>query len=201
MASRLAAVAEDSTGDAAETAGLGPRLLAYLLDSVVLFGFTMVFATIAGSIIFISSSFGEENPSDGAFLALVVVLLATMPAWLLFTLALFWWRGQSVGQYLMGLEITRDDSGVPSNGQLAAYSVLLHPIVFHPIMAVLWLYEVYQSVVVAASSILLVAGLVMGVLCVLAPLASLLFAAADRRRRGLHDRLAGMRVVKVAFGE
>ena len=196
-ASRLAAVEGDSADDAAETAGLGPRLIAYLLDSVVLFGFTMVFATISGLIVFISSDFGDENPSDGAFLAQVLVLLATMPAWLLFTLALFWRQGQSVGQYLMGLEITRDDPGVPSNGQITAYAVLLHPLIFHPVIATLWLYGVYQSIVLATSSVLLVAGLVMSALCILTPLASLVFAASDRRRRGLHDRLAGMRVIKV----
>lgn len=192
---------DDSADDAAETAGLGPRLLAYLIDSVVLLVFVMVFFIVAGLILLVSSDFGENNASDEAFLALVLVLLAAMPAWVLFTLAMFWWRGQSVGQYALGLEITREDGDRPDSGQVTAYALLLHPLVFHPILAGLWLYEVYQSVLVAESSILLVVGVAMAALCLLAPLASLAFAVSDRRRRGLHDRLAGIRLVTVTYAE
>lgn len=199
-AHRLATVRGHSADDATETAGLGPRLFAYILDSVVLFGFTMVFVTIAGLIIFISSDGGDHNPSDRAFTALVIVMLAAMPAWLIFTIGWFLRRGQSVGQYLLCLEITRDEGGVPSNGQVVAYSLALHPLVFHPIMALLWGYASYQSVI-HSSLIFLLVGISMGVLCVLAPFASLFFAASDRRRRGIHDRIAGMRVVKVIDAE
>jgi uncharacterized RDD family membrane protein YckC len=201
VAGRLAAAGRDDADDAAETAGLGPRLLAYLLDSVVLAAFALVFAIIAGSIIFFSSNGGESNPSDEAFTALVVVVLLTMPAWLLFTLTLFWKRGQSIGQYLMGIEITRDDAKVPGNAQIAAYCVCLHPLVFHPIMALLWAYAAYQSLIVQSSLILLIVGITMAFLSVLGPLATLAFAITDKRRRGIHDRLAGMRVIKVLYGE
>ena len=37
----------------------------------------------------------------------------------------------------------------------------------------------------------------MALLCLSAPLRQPIFAAVDRRRRGIHDRLAGMRVIKV----
>jgi uncharacterized RDD family membrane protein YckC len=199
----LAAVGGEIADEAAsaETAGLGARLLAYLLDTVVLFAMTMVFSTIAGLIILVSSDFGENDASDEAFLALVLVILACLPVWVLITMALFWWRGQSVGQYLMSIEITRDDGGVPSTGQIAAYTLLLHPLVFHPIVAALWMYVVYQSVILVESSILIVAAGVMATLCVLGPLTNLAFAAFDHRRRGVHDRLAGIRVVKVIYGE
>lgn len=199
-ASRLAAARGAIADDASGAAGLGSRLFAYLLDSVVLFGFTMVFATVAGLTIFISSDGGENNPSDDAFTALVVIVLATMPAWLLFTVGMFLRRGQSVGHYLTGLEITRDDRGVVSNAQVVAYCLVLHPLVFHPIMALLWAYAAYQSVIHSSLVFLLVA-ISMAVLCILAPLASLLFAASDRGRRGIHDRIAGVRVVRVADAE
>ena len=66
---------------------------------------------------------------------------------MIFTLAMFWRRGQSVGQYLMGLEITRDDGGMPGNGQIAAYTLCLHPLIFNPIMAMIWAYAAYQSLI------------------------------------------------------
>ena len=200
VAGRLAAGAGDDADDATETAGLGSRLLAYLLDSVVLAVFALVFAIIAGAIVFISSDGGENNPSDEAFSALVIVILATMPAWLLFTVSMFWRRGQSIGQYLMGLEITRDEGGVPGNGQIVAYGLCLHPLIFHPIMAVIWAYATYQSVL-HSSLLLVIVGITMAMLCLLGPLASLVFAASDRRHRGIHDRLAGIRVIKVLFAE
>jgi uncharacterized RDD family membrane protein YckC len=200
VAGRLATRAGDNTDDTAETAGLGPRLVAYFLDSVVLAVFALVFAIIAGAIVFISSDGGENNPSDEAFSALVIVILATMPAWLLFTISIFWRRGQSLGQYLMGLEITRDEGGVPSNGQIVAYCLCLHPLLFHPIMAVIWAYATYQSVL-HSSLLLVIVGITMAMLCLLGPIASLAFAAVDGRRRGIHDRLAGMRVIKVLYAE
>jgi uncharacterized RDD family membrane protein YckC len=200
VAGRLAAVGRDSADDSAETSGLGVRLFAYFLDSVLVSVFALVFAIIAGAIIFISSDGGQNDPSDEAFSALVVVVLATMPAWLLFAIAMFVRRGQSVGQYLMGLEITREDGSVPSSGEIVAYLLCLHPLLFNPVLAIIWAFAAYQSVF-HSSVILLVGGIAMALLCIVAPLASLVFAAVDRHRRGVHDRLAGMRVIKVLYAE
>jgi uncharacterized RDD family membrane protein YckC len=200
VAGRLAAVGRDNADDAAETAGLGPRLAAYLLDSVVLAAFALIFAIAAGAIVFFSSDGGESNPSDEAFTALVIVVLLAVPAWLIFIVALFWKRGQSIGQYLMGIEITRDDAKVPGNAQILAYTLCLHPLLFHPIMAGLWAYAAYQSLL-QSSLVLLIAGIMMAFLSLFGPLASLAFVLTDKRRRGIHDRLAGMRVIKVLYGE
>jgi uncharacterized RDD family membrane protein YckC len=194
-------VGRDNADDAAETAGLGPRLVAYVLDSVVLAAFALIFAIAAGAIVFFSSDGGESNPSDEAFSALVIVILLTVPAWFLFTVGLFWKRGQSVGQYLMGIEVSRDDGKVPGNGQILAYAACLHPLVFHPIMALLWAYAAYQSLIVQSSLVLLIVGITMALLSLLGPVASLAFVLSDGRRRGIHDRLAGMRVIKVLYGE
>lgn len=195
-ASRLAASGRGRADETAQTAGLGPRLLAYLLDSVICFGFTMVFATIGGLVIFVSSGGGDRNPSDAAFSALVIVVLATVPAWLLFVAGMYLRRGQSPGQYVTGIEITRDDGGVVSSAQVIAYCLVLHPLVYHPILAGVWAYASYQSVM-HSSLILLLGGITMTVLCIAAPLVSLLFVLTDGRRRGIHDRIAGVRVVKV----
>lgn len=199
-AGRLAGATGEIADASAETASLGSRVLAYLLDTVVLFFVALLFAIVAGSIVFISSNGGETNPSDGAFTALVVVILLTMPAWFLFSVAMFLKRGQSVGQYLMGIEITREDGGVPGNGQIVAYTLCLHPLMFNPILATIWAYAAFQSVI-HESLVLLIVGIAMAFLGLVAPVASLLFMLTDGRRRGIHDRLAGMRVVKVLYAE
>ena len=123
-AGRLAAGAGDNADDATETAGLGPRLARvsprqrcscpysrWCLPSLPVqssFSAAMAARTIPAT---------RHSP-------LSYCHSATMPAWFLFTVAMFWRRGQSVGQYLIGLEVTRDDGGVPSNGQIVAYWLL-----------------------------------------------------------------------------
>jgi uncharacterized RDD family membrane protein YckC len=161
----------------------------------------MVFAIVAGLIVFVSSNYGDRNPSDAAFLALVIVLLATMPSWLLLTFALLKRRGQTIGQYLFGLRVEREDRGQPTSGQLGAYLTALHPLVFHPGFAGLWGLLAYESVVIVTSSVMLYFSLTMVFLCLVAPVASLLFAAADRQRRGVHDRIAGLRVTMLEYDE
>ena len=67
-------------------------------------------------------------------------------------------------------------------------------------MAVLWAYAAYQSLI-HSSLVFLMVGFTMAILSVVGPLASLAFALSDKRRRGIHDRLAGMRVIKVLYAE
>ena len=204
MAERLAAarpalVGGENVEDAAGTwrVGIGVRALAYLIDSVFLFGFTAVFATIAGLTIFISSDFGEENPSDGAFLALVVILVAAMPSWILLNLLLLRFRSQSLGQYVLGLRIVREDGNPARIRQLCVYFAALHPLGFHPIFAGLWALVAWESVVLATSTVLFLAAIALALLCLAGPVASLVFAALDGRRRGVHDRLAGLVMVRL----
>lgn len=205
MAERLAAARSalgggDDAENAAESsrAGLGVRLIAYLIDSIFLFGFTAVFATIAGLTVFVSSNFGNENPSDGAFLALVVILLAAMPSWITLNLLLLRFRSQTLGQYVLGLSVIREDGGPTAVRQLCFYFAALHPLGFHPIFALLWALVAWESVVLATSTVLFIASLVLGLLCIFGPLANLFFAALDGRSRGVHDRLAGLVLVRMA---
>ncbi len=197
-ASEFAAIGGERADDAEGLVGhadIGSRLLAYLVDSLVMFVFTMVFAIVAGLIVFVSSNYGSGNPSDGAFLALVIVLLATMPSWYVLTFALLKSRGQTIGHYLFGLHVLREDGAAPTTGQVGAYLAALHPLVFHPGFAGLWGLLAYESVVIVTSSVMLYFSLTMVFLCLVAPIATLVFVAVDRHRRGVHDRLAGLRLV------
>src|SRR5438477_121981 len=107
-------------------AGLGSRLTAYVLDSVFLFAFTMLFATASFLNIYLRSDSGRDNASDGTIWLSVYMLLLTVPAWFLFNLALTSRRGHTVGQYVMGLRLG-SAGGTPLPGQrLAAYWLPMH---------------------------------------------------------------------------
>jgi uncharacterized RDD family membrane protein YckC len=196
MAERLAASAirgrTSATTPDAGRATLGPRVLAYLLDSLVLFVFWVLFGALAALVILSSSDFGEQNPSDRAFSIVPIVLLSMMPSWLLLNVLLIHRRGQTVGQYVVGLRVEMEDGSRPSLRQLAVYWLLLHPLLFHPLPALFWLVIVLASL---GNNGIVVVSLALALLSTLAPVASLLFALADPQHRALHDRLAGLRVV------
>lgn len=199
MAERLAASAmkvrtSASTPDEGRAA-LGPRLLAYLLDSLVLFVFTILFVSIASLAIISSSDFGEQNPSDRAFSIFAIVLLATMPCWLLLNVLLIHKRGQTLGQYVLGLRLATEDGSEPTLGRLLLYWLALHPLLFHPLLAGFWIFIAFFSL---GNNGIVILSLGMALLSIVAPLASLLFALVDPEHRALHDRLAGLRVVHLS---
>ena len=184
----------DEAEVASGPAGLGSRLMAYVLDSVFLFAFTMLFATASFLNIFLRSDSGRDNASDGTIWLSVYMLLLTVPAWYLFNLALTLRRGQTVGQYVMGLRLVSADGSPLTPKRLSTYWLALHPLLFHPMLAGFWLLFAWVAISISENDLLLVLGLAFAFICVLAPLASLAFAAFDRQHRGVHDRLAGVRV-------
>jgi uncharacterized RDD family membrane protein YckC len=209
MAERLAALGMQSASRSAEedapeddSAAFGPRLLAYAVDSVVLFGFAMLFATLGGLFVLISSNGGEENPSDGAIWAMVLIIMATVPAWLALVFALTLRRGQTLGQYFLGLRVTGEDGAALSARRGLVYWLALHPLFYHPLFAATWALLAYVTVTLSSgfvaeiSAVLFVLFLAIALLCLVAPFAGLAFALADPQRRAIHDRIAGARVVR-----
>jgi uncharacterized RDD family membrane protein YckC len=195
---RLAAQASARRpADDADHAGLGPRSLAYLLDSLILFAFTMLFALAAFLNIFLRSDSGRENPSDAEIWASVLILMLTVPCWFLLNVVLSAKRGQSLGQYVIGLQVVREEGRDAGFLRLLAYLLALHPLLFHPLLAGFWLLFAYVSISLSESTIVFLAALAMALLCLLGPLANLLVALSDPQRRGLHDRIAGTKVVRV----
>lgn len=182
---------------ASQPAGLGSRLMAYVLDSVFLFAFAMLFVTASFLNIFLSSDSGRDNAGDGTIWLSVYILLLTVPAWGLFNWALTSRKAHTVGQYVLGLRLTSADEARLTPKRLAAYWLALHPLLFHPMLAGFWLLFAWVGISISESDALLVFGLALAIICILAPLASLAFAAFDRQHRGVHDRLAGVRVCKL----
>ncbi len=195
----IAVEMDASTGYANDTdhAGAGARILAYLIDSVVLFCFSIVFLVAASLVLFLDSDQGREEISDGEGWAVVALLLANLPAWVLCSLFLCLKRGQTVGQYLMGLSIVAEDGSQPRVKSLLAYWLALNPLVFHPIMSAVWLFLVWLLLAKTTNELMVIIAGSMALLCFVAPVAGLAFMLSDPQRRTLHDRLSGLRVQRL----
>jgi uncharacterized RDD family membrane protein YckC len=204
MAERLAVsrVARSRTASRAGTAfndyaGLGARVLAFVLDSLVLLAFAMGFVALAFLNIFLGSDSGRENPSDDQIWTSVVILVAIVPAWLLFNYVLTMKRGQTVGQYVVGIGIMRENNTDPSPGRLLLYWLALHPVLYHPLLAPFWALLAYVSLALTGSLTVILAGLALGILFLVAPVVALVSIAGGGGRRGLHDRVAAIKVVRL----
>jgi uncharacterized RDD family membrane protein YckC len=204
MAERLAAPGiaveiDASTGYAEDSdhAGAGARILAYLVDSVVLFCFSIVFLAAAFLVLFLDSEQGRDEISDGEGWWIVVILLALLPAWIVCNVLLCLKRGQTVGQYLMGLSIIGEDGSPPRVGRLVTYWLALHPLVFHPILSGVWLFLAWLLVAKTTNEFAVIVAGAMALLCFVAPVAGLTFMLSDPQRRTIHDRLSGLRVQRL----
>jgi uncharacterized RDD family membrane protein YckC len=178
-------------------ANLGPRLLAYALDTVVLFGFTMVFAAVAFLNILLRSDSGRSDVSDQAIWTSVIVLMLTVPSWFAANLLLMLTRKQTVGQYVLGLGITDEFGDRPRPLKLVAYWLALHPLLFHPFLAGFWFLLAYASISLSQSEAVFVGSLAVGLASMVGPLANFIFLILDPQRRAIHDRVAGLKVVSL----
>ena len=182
---------------AQEHANLGARVFAYAVDSLVLFAFTMLFVSAAFLNVFFRSDSGRTNPSDAVLWDSVAILMATVPAWLLFNLLLTLRRGQSVGQYIVGLRLVRERGSSPGLLRILVYWLALHPLLFHPLLAAFWIILGLVSVSLAESQVAFIGSVAVALLCLIAPLAGFLFALGDSERRGIHDWIAGTKLVRI----
>lgn len=178
-------------------AGASVRVLAYLIDSVVLFCFSIVFLLAAALVLFLDSDQGRDQITDAEAWAFVGILTATVPAWLLAGWAMYVKLGQTVGQYVVGLRVQNDDGSAPQTGRLLLYWLALHPLLYHPLFSGVWFLLAYVGISLAESDVLFVLGSALGLLSLIAPLAGLVFMLSDPQRRTIHDRLAGLRLQRL----
>ncbi len=179
-------------------ARLEARLVAFVVDSVVLLTFILVFLAVAGLQLLIASDFGEGDAPDASFNALLGIVLAIIPLWLAFNVSLDRWRGQTVGKYVADIKVVREDGRPLGLGTSLARFLLLHPLLFHPLLALLWLLTAAVTVSVTVSAAVLVVTLALVFLSLAAPLLAAGAIALDGRRRALHDRATGTMVVPAA---
>jgi len=204
MAERLAAsrlaVNRDADAEYApadDHAGVGIRILAFAVDSALLFGVTMLFAAAAGAVILLGSDSGRSNVTDGQEWGLVAFLLATLPAWFAFNVLFGARKGATVGQYMMGLRFLNDENETPKPRRVALYLMALHPLLFHPVLAIPWVLFGALSVTLAENELVFTLAIAVAIASILAPFVNFGFILADPERRGIHDRLAGLRVVRL----
>src|SRR3989304_507574 len=106
-----------AAGASRPVAHVTARVSAYLLDSLVLLVFILVFFIIGGAVLLFSSDLGGEDPPDPAYYAFIAIFLAgTILAWSAFNLALLRWRGQTAGMYVVGIRAIGEDGRDPTTG-------------------------------------------------------------------------------------
>ncbi|MDP3793837.1 MAG: RDD family protein [Candidatus Uhrbacteria bacterium] len=156
--SQRAATAAGSQSAPVVYAGLQLRIVAFILDVLVLISFFMLFVAAILALLLIDSS--NSNPSDRAFLISGVILglyvLVFVP---LYHILLWSWRGQTVGMMAVHIKVLSRNGGRVTLRRSAL-----------------------RLFGYAASVLPLFLGLLM--------------ALFDRKRRTLHDRLAGTVVVE-----
>lgn len=157
----------------------------------------MLFGAAALLVILLGSGSGRSNITNGEEWGFIALLLASFPAWLAFNVALVAARGHTVGQYVMGLRTVGESGNRPELSRVTLYWLVLHPLLYHPLLALPWALIAVLGITFAGSSLLFVVSLVVVLLCVVTPFLSLIFVAVDPRRRGIHDRLARIRVVQL----
>ena len=158
--SQRAATAADRQPTSRAYAGLQLRIVAFILDVMVLISFGMLFAAAAGAYLIADSRMNDGNLSDRApYVAVAIFLLYAFVFVPLYHVILWSWRGQTVGMMSVHIRVLAGNGG---------------PVTLRRSALRLFGY--------AASVLPLFLGLIM--------------ALFDRKRRTLHDRLAGTVVVE-----
>jgi uncharacterized RDD family membrane protein YckC len=188
----LTAVADSSHPSGA---GLEARVVAFIFDTVVLLAFLAFFAMVAMFQLLARSNFGDSDAPDSAYYASLGIVAGVVPFWLLFNTWLLSWRGQTIGKYIVGIHIARNDGGRIGVPRAFARLLLLDPVLFHPLLAVPWALLVVYGTMLTQNTVVLVATATVLALSIIAAPVALAAILTDGRRRALHDRIVGTLVV------
>ncbi len=115
-------------------AGLQLRIVAFILDVLVLISFGMLFVAAILGFLVVESSLHDGNPPDRDFLIsagiLAVYIFAFVP---LYHLLLWSWRGQTVGMMAVRIKLLSRSGGRVSLGR-AALRLLVYPASVVPLL-------------------------------------------------------------------
>jgi uncharacterized RDD family membrane protein YckC len=180
-----------ATVPTARRAHLEARLVAFVVDSVVLLSFILVFWAVAGLQLLIASDFGDKDPPGSSYYAVLAIAMAVIPLWLAFNVVLCRWRGQTVGKYVADIKIVREDGRPLGLWRSLARFLLLHPLLFHIFLVPNWLLTTAIVTSLTVSAAVLVVTLTITFLSVFAIFLATGSVLLDRNHRALHDRVAG----------
>lgn len=177
-------MSESGTPNAVDAARWAPRLQASLIDYLVIVGWLLVL-TVLGFVIrpFLPAQTGPPNLVATDVLAFCVSVL---PVWLYLTLTESADAAATIGKRIKGLTVTLDLDGRASWTRIALRNAIkLLPWQLAHVAVSRFIYGVEFAVAITAYSASLLIVVV-----------TLVMVVVDPKRRALHDRLAGTRVVK-----
>jgi uncharacterized RDD family membrane protein YckC len=86
------------------------RLVAFVLDLIVLASFFALFFAVALLQVLLRSDFGDVDPPGQAWYVAVIIILAHPGAFVpLYFVGLWAWRGQTLGKLAMAIRVVRSD--------------------------------------------------------------------------------------------
>ncbi len=92
-------------------AGLQLRIVAFILDVIVLVSFLMLFVAVGGLQTLLRSDFGKVDPPDSAIYVWIAFILAIIPFAVLYFVLLWSWRGQTVGMMAVHIKLLTRANG------------------------------------------------------------------------------------------
>ena len=170
------------------------RLVALVLDLIVLFSVLALFFAVAFLQVLLRSDFGDVDPPDAAYDLAAIILMAYLIFVPAYFLVLWARQGQTVGQMAMAIKVVRRD-GHPMGLARAVVrlgGLNLLPAIFVVSLVTLLATGTSEDVLVALIGVLGFAALALVAIQVL----GFLMIPFDRERRALHDRLADTLVVE-----
>lgn len=91
-------------------ASLEMRIVAAILDAIVLASFFLLFIAGGFMLLLSTSDFGKGDPPNWAFVSFLAIVLGTYPVFsALYFIVLWTWRGQTVGQMAMHIAVVARD--------------------------------------------------------------------------------------------
>ena len=188
-------VAKSSSQVGLRYASFETRLVAFVLDLIVLFSVFALFFAIAFFQVLLRTDFGEKDTPDSAVWAAAILLaiycFLLLP---LYFIGLWAWRGQTVGQMAMAIKVVRRDGhsvGLTRAAVRVGGLNFLPPIFLVSVVSLLAAGTGEDALV----TLIWVLGIVGLVLVAIQGLGFLMIPF-DRQRRALHDRLADTLVVE-----
>ncbi len=92
-------------------AGLQLRIVAFILDVIVLVSFLMLFVAAGGLQTLLRSDFGKVDPPDSAIYVWIAFILAIIPFAVLYFVLLWSWKGQTVGMMAVHIKLLTRANG------------------------------------------------------------------------------------------
>lgn len=181
------------TADAAPlTAGMRARIGGYVVDMIIFAAIAMVIIVFAGFLLLATTDWAKKDPSDPQFyLFLGIIGIATPLVWTLLNVTLLATRGQTGGQYVAGLRLTREDGSRLHLRDAAAWWFFFNPLLFSWPMAGVVGFPLAAIIAIVLSRLTIVVFGVLMIVCIASPLIALASALFDAQNRALHDRLIG----------